>query len=106
MVPRAYLIFDGTLPIAFVADIRGYWRRTHGCVLVAACTYCNAAVGDCCTGANGQRNSSTHHVRRTAASAQLAALRKQSPRVTIIVNPGAPPAAATAPVEEVPDAKP
>ena len=115
-MPRAYLVFNDTTPIAFIpSGVRGLWRQTHGCVLVAACPYCDAAVGACCVGANGQPCSSTHCARRDAAKAQLQALRRHGPHVTIVIKPGsAPPvppeevpgSAPSVPPEEVPDAQP
>jgi len=57
--------------IAFVPHphLRGLWLKTHACVLLTACAFCEAKVGEPCRGKKGI-GSWTHASRRIAVGAR------------------------------------
>jgi hypothetical protein len=69
-IKRAYVVGD----VCFVQHplCRGYWIRTHPCVVKVACAMCGSAIGDACKDSFGKHptfepRSNTHYARRRDA---------------------------------------
>lgn len=54
--------------VAFVRHphIRGFWVKTHACVVARSCSVCDAAQGEPCRGRKGTLDAYTHRARRVA----------------------------------------
>jgi hypothetical protein len=50
------------------SGLYGLWIKTHICVVLVACPYCDAPKGECCKRESGRPGGQTHVSRRNAAA--------------------------------------
>jgi hypothetical protein len=82
--PRQYVF--GTECFVKHPLIRGFWIKTHVCVVLVACQHCKAAVGEPCRSSSRAprtHSGDTHWVRRAEGKLAIKHLKKGT---TIVVR--------------------